>query len=136
MWLRFSPREMFRRFARCEQGSATVEAVIWFPVFALILCLVADAALIFSKQALVMRVVQDANRAMSVGRLMTAAEAQDYIRLRIATISPNATVVTTVQAGVIISTVTMPSSDLTATRFVEPFGGLNVSVSSQQMSEA
>lgn len=136
MWSRFSPLEMFRRFRRDDHGSATVEAVIWFPVFALILCLVADAALIFSKQALVMRVVQDANRAMSVGRLMTPAEAQDYIRDRIATISPNATVVTVVQAGVIVSTVTMPSSDLTATRFVAPFGGLNVSVSSQQMSEA
>lgn len=132
----FSPREKLRRFLRDARGSATIEAVIWFPVFALILCLVADAALIFSKQAQVMRVVQDANRAMSIGRLTSPAEAQTYIRDRIAGISPNAAVVTVVQSGIIISTVTMPSADLTATGFVTPFRGLNVSVTSQQMSEA
>lgn len=132
----FHWRRHLDRFARDPRGSATLEAVIWLPIFFLILCIVADASLIFNKQAQVMRVVQDANRAMSIGRLMTTADTQAYIQSRIAAISPNATVTTRLDAGVIITTVTMPSSDLTATTLVAPFSSLNVSVTAQHMSEA
>jgi Flp pilus assembly protein TadG len=131
-----SLRKMFRRFRQDDHGSATIEAVIWMPIFVLILCLVADAALIFGKQAQVMRVVQDANRAMSIGRIMNTADAQTYIRQRIATLSPNATVATVLQSGVIVTTVTMPSSDLTATGLISSFTSINVRVTAQQMSEA
>lgn len=106
------------------------------PVFVMLLCLVADSALIFGKQAQVLRVVQDANRAMSIGRIMTVADAQTYIQTRIATLSPHATIVTSLQSGVIVTTVTMPSSDLTATGFLSAFTALNVRVSAQHMTEA
>lgn len=125
-----------RAFARRDQGSATIEAVIWLPIFIMMFCFAADAALIFAKQAEVMRVVQDANRAMSIGRLMTAADTQTYIQSRIGTISPAAQIVTTVSGGVIATTVTMPSSDLTATGFISALTNINVSVTSQHMSEA
>lgn len=136
MGLKLSLREVFRRFLKEEQGSATIEAVIWTPIFVMILCFVADSALIFGKQAQVLRIVQDANRAMSIGRLMTAADAQAYIQSRISTLSPNATVSTNLQAGVIVTTVTMPSSDLTATGFISAFTTLNVQVTAQHMTEA
>ena len=106
------------------------------PIFVLILCLVSDAALIFGKQAQVMRVVQDANRAMSIGRIMNTADAQTYVQQRIATLSPNATVATVLQSGIIVTTVTMPSSDLTATGLISSFTSINVRVTAQQMSEA
>lgn len=57
------------RFLRAEQGASTIEFVIWVPVFALLLGLVADAALIYGGQARILRVVQDGNRAMSIGRV-------------------------------------------------------------------
>ena len=131
-----SIRKALQRFRKDDHGSATIEAVIWMPVFVMILCLVADSALIFGKQAQVMRVVQDANRAMSIGRLMAPADAQAYVQQRIATLSPNATVATVLQSGVIVTTVTMPSSDLTATGIISAFTSINVRVTAQQMSEA
>ena len=131
-----SLRKKIGGFGKEDHGSATIEAVIWMPVFVLILCLVADASLIFSKQAQVLRIVQDANRAYSVGRIMTTADAEAFILARIGELSPHATVRSTLQSGVIVSTVTMPSSDLTATSFVSPFSALNVTVTAQHMSEA
>jgi hypothetical protein len=99
-------------------------------------CLAADTALIFAKQAEVMRVVQDANRAMSVGRLTSADATEAYIAAQIAAISPAAEIETTVTSGVIATTVTMPSSDLAATGMIPALTGINVSVTSQHMSEA
>ena len=73
-----------RRFIRHDNGGVTIEAVLWMPVFVALLCLVADASLIFGRQAEVLRVVQDANRAMSVGKFGTDGDidatdvARDY----------------------------------------------------------
>lgn len=125
-----------RSFLRREEGSATIEAVIWLPVLMAMFCLAADSALIFAKQAEVMRVVQDANRAMSVGRLTSADATEAYIAAQIAAISPAAEIETTVTSGVIATTVTMPSSDLAATGMIPALTGINVSVTSQHMSEA
>lgn len=130
------PVRKLGQFFRRTDGAISIEMVIWLPVFAVLIGLVADAALIFAKQAQVLRIVQDANRATSIGRMMSSAETEEFIESRIATISPNATVVTTIQAGVISSTVTMPASDLTATSLVAAFRSINVSVSSQHLSEA
>lgn len=123
-------------FTRSTSGSTTIEMVIWFPIFMLLFCLIADAALIFSKQAQVLRIVQDANRATSIGRMMSSTDTQSYIYNRVVEISPNANVFTTIDAGVISSTVTMPASDLTATSLIDAFRSLNIRVSSQHLSEA
>lgn len=124
------------QFFKDTRGAVSIEMVIWLPVFTLLLGVVADAALIFSKQAQVLRIVQDANRATSIGRLVTSAETEAFIANRISQISPNALIVTTIQAGIISSTVTMPASDLTATSLVAAFSSIDVSVSSQHLSEA
>lgn len=128
-------RQMARRFCTDEQGSTTVEVVIWTPIFILLFCLIVDATMIFGKQAEVLRIVQDANRATSVGRLVSTGDTETYIEARIGHISPNATVSTVFESGVIVSTVTMPSSDLTATDFIDAFTTINVRVRSEQMSE-
>lgn len=128
-------RQRTRRFCKDERGSTTVEVVIWTPIFILLFCLIVDATMIFGKQAEVLRIVQDANRATSVGRLVSTGDTETYIEGRIGHISPNATVSTVFESGVIVSTVTMPSSDLTATDFIDAFTTINVRVRSEQMSE-
>ena len=124
------------QFIQDTRGAVSIEMVIWLPVFVLLLGLVSDATLIFSKQAQVLRIVQDANRATSIGRLVSTAETEAFIASRISQISPHATIMTTIQGGIISSTVTMPASDLTATSLIAAFSSIDVSVSSQHMSEA
>ena len=52
----------------CDQdGSATIEAVLWIPMFFFMLLLVMEGSLIFNAQSLAMRIVQDTNRAIAVG---------------------------------------------------------------------
>ncbi len=63
-----------RRLAVRDDGTATVEAVLWLPVFLLFFCLVADAALVFYNKNQIHRLVQDTNRRLSVGCRRTAGE--------------------------------------------------------------
>ena len=64
-------RGALRRLLRAEEGSATVEVVLWIPFFLFLIALIADASLLFNRQAQMLRDVQNANRAYSVGRLTT-----------------------------------------------------------------
>lgn len=124
-----------RRFARADGGASSVEAVIWMPVFILLIGIVTDASMIFGGQAEVLRVVQDANRSLSVGRFLTIDATETYVLAQIATVSPNATVTTTVTSGIITTTVLMPVGDLAPTGIVDAFSSLNLTVSADFMSE-
>ena len=124
------------KFRNQETGAATAEFVLWIPMIALLFAIVADTAMIFGGQAQVLRVVQDANRAMSIGRLRTVEEAQDMILAGIINIAPNASVTTTVAAGLISSTVLIPVTDLTATGLVDSFTNFNVAVFAQHLAES
>ena len=126
-----------RKFLRSTEGSASFEVVIWTPVFMFIFFLIADTAIIFSDQAQVLRIVQDANRAMSIGQTDETAT-ENRIKAAIASISPNAAVDTTVDTstGIIRTDVVMPISDLEATGMVGAFDNLSVTVTAQHLSEA
>jgi Flp pilus assembly protein TadG len=128
-------KSWFGRFCRDSYGGATIEAVLWFPVFVAILGLVADASIAFNRQALALRVVQDANRSLSVGRLTSVEETQDFIVDRVRGFSPNATATTTVTAGIINSTVRLPAQDLRAVGLIPLLNGLAMNVSAHHMAE-
>lgn len=129
-------RKLNTDFLEGEAGSVTAEAVMWMPVFALLLGLIVDTSLMFGSQAEALRVVQDANRSLSVGRIMSVDDAEAYILSSINNMSPNASVETTVVNGVISSTLSMPAADITATGMFSGFNTLNVRVTAQHMSEA
>lgn len=71
------------RLAADGSGAATVEAVLWMPVFIALFALLADTALLFGARAQTQRVAQDANRALSVGRFMSTADTGDLVRARL-----------------------------------------------------
>lgn len=128
-------RSGWRRFLRNDRGSFTIEAVIWLPVFILVLCMIADTAIIFAKQSQVMRVVQDANRFYAVGRFADGTVTANYILDIVRPISPNATATSSLANGVITTTVTMPARDLIATGALPVLQSVNVRVVLQQMKE-
>jgi Flp pilus assembly protein TadG len=63
-------------FARNESGAVSVEAVLWLPFFFGFLMLVTDVSMAFYGKAQAYRMVQDVNRALSVGRITTPTQAK------------------------------------------------------------
>lgn len=106
--------ERNKSFRKNEDGTATVETVLWLPVLFLIFILIINASFVFYKQTIMLRVVQDANRALSVGRITTIAATQTMITTRLANLSSNSTAKTTVDlaTGIITSTAEIPVADM------------------------
>ncbi len=118
-----------------ESGAATVEFVLWLPVMAALFGLIVDTSIVFGDQSQILRVVQDVNRAVSIGRVRTSDDAEAIILADIYNIAPNASVETTLSNGIIASTVTIPVSDLSVTNLIDVFHDFNVTVSAQHLSE-
>ena len=68
-----------RRSLKNEDGNATIEAVLWLPFFLAAFTLVMDATMIFHNQSYILRVVQDTNRGVSIGKFQSESEAEEYI---------------------------------------------------------
>lgn len=131
----FFPSGTAGRFATGDSGSATIEAVLWLPLFIAFLCLAADASLIFHGQNQAERVVQDANRRLSVGRLQTSDQVEDFVEASLVNMSPHATATTVIDSGVVTTRVVMPSADLVATGLLATLTSFNVTVGSQHLVE-
>jgi len=118
-----------------ESGSASIEAVIWMPVFILLIAIVFDASMIFMNRAHILRAVQDANRAYAVGRLDSTDATEDAIRQGAARFGA-AVEVTSSRAGDIIeSVVTVPAGSLSAVGLFQPFSGLTLTVYAHHLVE-
>ncbi|MBC7141878.1 MAG: pilus assembly protein, partial [Rhodobacteraceae bacterium] len=72
----------FSRFSRCDDGAATVEAVLWLPLYVMLIALLADVSMMFHGQSRLLRIAQDANRNMSIGRLVSTADTEDFVLAR------------------------------------------------------
>jgi Flp pilus assembly protein TadG len=128
-------------FGRREDGTATIEFVLWLPILVLLISLTADAALIFGAKANVLRVIQDANRAASIGRFKEEPDfevaVENYVRTNIGNYARHATIATEVIGGNVVSTtVTIPSSRLMAVGFLGQLTGITVTINAQHMLEA
>lgn len=126
------------RFLRRDDGTATVEAVLWFPIFIAVFGLMVDAAMIFHGQSKVLRVVQDANRNLSIGRLDTDAEVVAYINAELALVgvTPSRTEAQSdMTAGTVSTLVVVPASEFGLLGYFKVLNGLEVPVSAQHMRE-
>lgn len=124
-----------RRFLRREDGTASVEAVLWMPLFIALFGLIVDTSLIFYGQSKVLRVVQDGNRNLSIGRLDSEASTETYITNELAALNVTANVDSTITAGVVRTDVSFGAAQLQALGFFSSLLGLTVSVSSEHMIE-
>ena len=125
----------FWRFLKDDKGSSTIEAVLWLPIFFALFGLMADTAMIFNGYSRVLRVIQDGNRNMSVGRLDTPVELENYVTLALQDLSPNATVASEVSAGVVTTTASIPAADLEILGMFSALNSLTIQVESQQYIE-
>ena len=128
-------RKGLRGFGRNSEGGATVEAVLWIPMFFFIFGLITDVALIFNGHSLIMRTIQDANRNYSVGRLTTESAAKAWIEAKLDNLAPNANATVTEYAGVVTTVVVVPATDLEALGMFDVINNLEITVTSQHFIE-
>lgn len=117
------------RMARDESGSITVESVLWMPIYLLFFTLIADVSLMFHSQAQATRIVHDANRQASVGIYKTSSEMKAAVKERLDDYSPNATISSTFGPSTVVTTVTMPVSDVAAIGILGKLVRSNITVS-------
>ncbi|MFK7745450.1 MAG: TadE/TadG family type IV pilus assembly protein [Roseobacter sp.] len=129
------PFPFFRRFCRSEDGSFTLEAVIWMPIFAILLAITMNLSMVFYYESQMLRVAQDATRAFSLGRL-TEEEAESYVQQSLAFIGANITV-NTQQNGYIAQTIVSTNANelMPFSLMSGPFATVPVGVSTQYIIE-
>ncbi|MDJ0630035.1 MAG: TadE/TadG family type IV pilus assembly protein [Rhodobacter sp.] len=124
-----------RSFGGSEEGSSTVETVLWMPFFVALFSLIVDGTLIFNNHSNVLRVVHDANRALSVGRIDSGAEAETMILAGASHISPNMTVATQVSNGIIYTVAQVPVGDLDMTGIFSGIAASTITINAQHYLE-
>jgi len=122
---------------RDESGTATVESVLWLPVFIAFFCIIADASFIFFGQNRAYRIVQDANRNLSVGRLVDSIEVETAVTASLADFAPNSVVQSSIDpvSGVVTTVVALQASDLVATGLITAFLESTITVGSSHFVE-
>lgn len=118
-----------------EDGGATVEVIVWMPFFVVLVSFVAETALIFGGKARILRVMQDVNRAVSVGRVRDLDLAEQMIRDQISNMSPRAQVTTAVVNGVIQSQVVVYITDFSSLSLIDAFDNVTMTVVAQHFAE-
>jgi Flp pilus assembly protein TadG len=136
------------RFCHDEDGSYTIEFVIWMPIFAILLAIVMNLSMIFYYESQMLRVVQDATRAFALGRFVVTQDsppadeqAEQYILNNLAFTGANLTVdVNTGNGssgiGVVQTVVSTNAAELMPFNLMRgAFDGIPIGVSTQYIIE-
>lgn len=128
-------RRVLRAYKASQDGSATIEAVLWTPIFLILFGMITDTSIVFGREAEILRIIQDSNRSLAVGHFRTVQEAKTYIQGKIRVYSTHSTVNVVIDKGIISTSVSLPAADLTATQLFDAINTLTVRVGASQMSE-
>jgi Flp pilus assembly protein TadG len=125
------------KFLRDEQGSATIESLLWFPLFIYLLVLITDVSFIFYGKAQALRIVQDGNRAYSIRKVTTPEATEALIRGMLVPYDPSPTVQTTYDSstGLIQTSVLLNAAELMAVGSIPGFGNFQFEVIAQHFQE-
>lgn len=134
---------LFRKIRRrlmAEEGSATVEAVLWFPFFMLLLAVIADASFLFHRQAQMLRTVQDANRAFSTGQIASPEAVEEilvgfYTPLSDSVAAESELDTTTIPSGIIRTSLSIPARDVNSIGLIAALSNFDLTVTSQHYRE-
>lgn len=127
-------KSFVRGKAQDESGAATIEAILWLPMFFYVLALSVDVTMVFHSYSRIIRAVEDVNRGLSVGRIKTIDEG----KLRISSELSNYKGVQSdikIVDNVIVTNVSVPVTSLAFLGAVRPMMDKNVMVKTQQYVE-
>lgn len=128
-------RGALRRFLGRDDGNATIELVLWFPMVIMLVALVINVSIMFYSQNEVLRAIQDGNRNLSIGRFDNALETETYIESRLVDMMPHVNARSTITAGVVTTVVTYPASDMLFFNLFQQFNRLTLSARADHLIE-
>lgn len=124
-----------RNYARSEDGSATVEFVLWVPVFVLILGLVVDVCFFFLAQSRLYDVTADATRRWALGDIATQADAEAFVENNAGFNGATPVATGTASGGQKTIVATIPASGVTLFGILGFVSGNNIEVRVSQINE-
>lgn len=124
------------RFKEDERGLATIESLLWMPLFFYLFILITDVSFIFYGKAQALRVVQDGNRAYATN-LLDLASAEERITTRLNSFAPGSTanMVYNGGTGLVTTRATLPAASLMAVGSIPNFVNLDVTITEQHYRE-
>lgn len=124
------------RFCKDEVGSATIETVIWLPIFAIVLAIIMNVSMVFFAESQLTRIVQDGNRAFSLGRLADNVAVQDYILAQLTHFDADFSVSTKIADGFVRTDLEAPAGHLMPLNLARrAFDSVKIRVSAQHIVE-
>jgi Flp pilus assembly protein TadG len=113
----------------------SIEALFWFITTVLIAGVFVDASAIFHAQSNVLRIMQDANRAYSVGMITTPAAHKAYIEARLAPVSPTAEATSSETNDILTTVVTVPAADFQILGIFRQINSVELAFTSRHLVE-
>lgn len=130
---------LMKRFMADERGVATIESLLWFPLFVYLLVLITDVSFIFYGKAQALRIVQDGNRAYSLRYpgVLDDTQAENHIKagLRRYVTSPDVRTSFDNATGLITTVATLRAGDLMAVGSIPGFGDFEIEIVAQHFQE-
>ena len=125
-----------RRFAQNERGAVSVEAVLWIPLFFLLLILITNASFAFSARAEAFRIVQNGNRAFSAHAFASKEAVETWVEGVFAR-SANDDATTTISADkrTVTTQLSFPVRDVMVLNLISIPSSWRISVSSRHYVE-
>lgn len=127
--------KIMKTFLTEDSGSSTVEAVLWIPIFAGFFALVADATFLFFGQNRAYRIIQDANRSLSVGRLNSGDEVEAFVLDQLGSQAVGALVTSTTDMGKVTTTLSVPAANFVVLGLFTSLADLDVRVGASHLIE-
>ena len=121
-------------FVRREDGAATIEALLWLPMFFYILALSVDVTMVFHGYSRVIRVVEDVNRGLSVGRIASIDEGISKIKSNLSNYA-NVTANIAIVDGIVVTNVDVPVASMVVLGAVTMMMDKNIAIKTQQYVE-
>ncbi|MCA0042662.1 TadE/TadG family type IV pilus assembly protein [Celeribacter litoreus] len=126
---------VFKGFRTSDDGSATIETVIWLPFLILFFVFTAEVSNVLFTKTKMEQIVTDANRMFSVGVFQDTTELDTFVLAQLADISADATYTSSVGSQMITSLAVVPVSDVLITSFYGSWFDFKISASSTQYVE-
>jgi Flp pilus assembly protein TadG len=128
---------LLTRFKEDERGIATIESLLWMPLFFYLFILITDVSFIFYGKAQALRIIQDGNRAYATN-LMDLESARARIEARLDGLALGSEVTSmnySSATGLVTTTARMPAASLMAVGSIPQFINLDVNITEQHYRE-
>lgn len=125
------------RFRDEEDGAATIEMLIWVPTFIFLFVMISDASFIYYGKSQTMRVMQDGNRALSVGAIVDEEALIDRVTTQMTDMGYAGTVTAVIDSatGIVTTTVAVAANELTAVGSIPGLSNFDIVISSSHYLE-